>query len=174
MNSTVPLQLRRKVEDLIRLLDRDVEYLNTNLERLDLIRTLVVKRQDRELSRLLDTLRIESEGYGRHESRRHLLRQEIADLLDCNVHDLTLSGLGEWVDDALRQTLTQRKHTLRELTQRLRREHLSTSWLLRDCARFNTVLYNALFHPGQENALTYNIQGATERHRAQSLMNLQF
>lgn len=174
MITTIPTLLREKAEALVALLDIDIDYLTANLERLDALRGMVVKRQDQELSRLLDTIRIESESYARHESQRQLLRQEIADLMACDVRELTLSSLARVLDPPLNQLLTQRKGTLRELTGRLRAEHLSTRWLLKDCARFNTVLFNTLFHPGQGNALTYTVNGTTQRHHEQSLMNLQF
>ena len=174
MNATIPTLLREKAEALIALLDRDVEYLTANMARLDTLRSMVVKRQDQELSRLLDTIRIESEGYARHESQRQVLRQEIADLMACDVRELTLSALAQVLGPPLNDALTQRKVTLRELTGRLRAEHLSTRWLLKDCARFNTVLFDTLFHPGQEHAVTYTVNGTTQRHREQSMMNLQF
>lgn len=174
MNTTIPTLLREKAEALVALLDRDVDFLKANLARLDALRGMVVKRQDQELSRLLDTIRVESESYALHESRRQLLRQEIADLMACDVRELTLSSLARVLDPPLNHIVTQRKGTLRELTGRLRAEHLSTRWLLKDCARFNTVLFNTLFHPGQGNALTYTVNGTTQRHREQSLMNLQF
>ncbi|MCH8192498.1 MAG: hypothetical protein IIA65_00600 [Planctomycetes bacterium] len=174
MNTTIPDLLREKVEALVTLLDRDVDYLTANLACLDTLRGMVVKRQDQELSRLLDTIRIESERYALHESQRQVLRQEIADLMACDVRELTLSSLAQVLDPPLSHALAQRKGALRELTGRLRAEHLSTRWLLKDCARFNTVLFNTLFHPGQENALTYTVNGTTQRHREQSLMNLQF
>ena len=174
MNTTIPALIREKAEALVALLDTDIDYLTANLERLDALRAMVVKRQDQELSRLLDRIRIETESYALHESRRQMLRQEIADLMACDVRELTLSSLAQVLDPPLNQLLTQRKGTLRELTSRLRAEHLSTRWLLKDCARFNTVLFNTLFHPGQENALTYTVNGTTQRHREQSSMNLQF
>ena len=174
MNTTSPILLVQKVEALVTLLDRDVDYLTANLARLDALRSMVVKRQDQELSRLLDTIRIESESYAQHESKRHLLRQEIADLLACDVQELTLSSLAQVLDPPLSHALAQRKGALRELTGRLRAEHLSTRWLLKDCARFNTVLFNTLFHPGQENALTYTVKGTTQQQRGQSMISLQF
>jgi len=175
MNTTIPTLLREKAEALVALLDRDVDFLRANLARLDALRGMVVKRQDQELSRLLDTIRLESESYAQHESRRQLLRQEIADLMACDVRELTLSSLARVLDPPLNHIVTQRKGTLRELTGRLRAEHLSTRWLLKDCARFNTVLFNTLFHPGQENALTYTVKGTTQQQqRGQSMISLQF
>ncbi len=174
MNTTIPILLREKVEALVALLDRDVEYLTANLARLDALRSMVVKREDQALSRLLDTIRIESESYAQHESKRHVLRQEIADLMACDVQELTLSSLAQVLPPPLNHTLAQHKRQLRELTAQLHREHLSTRWLLKDCARFNTVLFNTLFHPGQENALTYTVKGTTQQQRGQSMINLRF
>ena len=174
MNATIPILLVQKAEALAALLDRDVDYLTANLARLDTLRGMVVKRQDQELSRLLDTLRIESESYALHESKRHLLRQEIADLMACDVRELTLSSLAQVLPTPLNHTLAQRKQQLRELTAQLHKEHLSTRWLLKDCARFNTVLFNTLFHPGQENALTYTVNGTAQQPREHSMMNLRF
>ena len=126
------------------------------------------------MTSLLDTIRIESESYAQHESERHLLRQEIADLLACDVQELTLSSLAQVLPPPLNHTLAQRKRQLRELTGQVHREHLSTRWLLKDCARFNTVLFNTLFHPGQENALTYTVNGTAQQPREHSMMNLRF
>ena len=174
MITTIPILLVQKVEALVTLLDRDVDYLTANLARLDALRSMVVKRQDQALSRLLDTIRIESESYAQHESERHVLRQEIADLLACDVQELTLSSLAQVLPPPLNHTLAQRKRQLRELTGQVHREHLSTRWLLKDCARFNTVLFNTLFHPGQENALTYTVNGTAQQPREHSMMNLRF
>jgi len=174
MNATLPILLREKAEALVLLLDRDIDFLTENLARMDTLRSMVVKRQDQDLSRLLDTIRIDSETYALHESERNLLRQEIAELMACDMQAMTLTSLAQLLGPPLSHLLGQRKQTLRELTDQLREEHLMTRWLLKDCARFNTVLFNALFHAGQNNAQTYTMKGRTEQHQGQSLMNLQF
>ncbi len=174
MNTAIPTPLREKAEALVDVLDIDIQHLTDSLTHLDSLRSLVIKRDEAGLNDLLDAIRIESTGYQGNERRRQCLRQELADLLDCPLSELTLSRLEQYMPDPWPHTLAQRKQSLRELTSQLRQEHMRTSWLLRDCTRLNGMLINAVLNPGQDNTLTYTGAGQSRQHRENGLMNLKF
>jgi hypothetical protein len=174
MNITIPTPLREKVEALIGVLDVDVQHLTASLAHLDALRSLVIKRDEAGLNDLLDAIRSDSTGYQGNEHKRQYLRQDLADLMGCSLGELTLSCLEQCLPDPWPRALAERKQVLRELTSQVRQEHMRTSWLLRDCARLNGLILDALMNPGRDTTLTYSGTGKTQQHRENSLMNLQF
>ena len=58
------------------------------------------------------------------------------------------------------------------LTQELKREYLSTTLLLSECARFNNKLLKGIFDFGKNGAVYYNSNGATKRQTDMAFVNL--
>ena len=70
--------------------------------------------------------------------------------------------------------VAERKIELRTLAEKLKREHLKTSMLLLDCARFNSVLLTSVLELGQAGTITYSPKGSAERQTNSAFVNLQF
>jgi flagellar biosynthesis/type III secretory pathway chaperone len=167
MESTI-VGMEDRVDELISVLDGDIRHARRALSRLDELRSLLVKRDQTGLGRLLETIRDESDNYSANESRRQSIRTEFAAALDCGVSDMTLSRLEAVLPGEKRIQVAQRKAELRSLTERLRKEHLKTTMLLSDCARFNSELLRGILELGKTGAITYSSDGAA-KHQSDSV-----
>ncbi|MHC4455543.1 MAG: hypothetical protein ACYS0I_00390, partial [Planctomycetota bacterium] len=80
-------------DELLVVLDRDIQHIEKNLSRLNELRSLVIKRDEAALRKLLETIKADSDSYASNESKRQSLRKELADAIGCDVHQMTLSVL---------------------------------------------------------------------------------
>ena len=56
-----------KVDELLLVLDEDIRHIQQSLSWLNELRSLIIKRDDASLGKLLELIRSESEGYRKHE-----------------------------------------------------------------------------------------------------------
>ncbi len=162
-----------KVDELIGVLDEDIRHVRRALSRLDELRSLLVKRDQAGLGRLLETIRDESDNYSANESKRQSMRREFADALDCGVSDMTLSRLEAVLPGEKRIQVAQRKAELRVLTEKLKKEHLKTTMLLSDCARFNSEMLRGIVELGRTGAITYSSDGAAKHQSDSAFMSFE-
>ena len=94
--------------------------------------------------------------------------------LDCGVEQVTLSWLETVLTGEKRTEIVKRRKELRDLTEKLKREYMSTMFLLSDCARFNSVLLRSIFNIGNNGMVTYGSNGSKKHHAGRKLVNLQF
>ena len=163
-----------KMDELLKVLDEDIRHLETTLTTLDTMRSLLIKHDDPALNELLDEIRKHASAHAANERRRQELRTELAEVLACDAHKVTLSTLQAALPDDRRQAVADRQTKLKSLVQRLRREYALTSQLVSDCARFNRSLVHAFFGLGSKRGLTYSPNGTATHTMDASLMSLQF
>jgi len=171
---TTTVEIKGKVDELLGVLDGDIHHIQNSLLRLNELRALVVKRDDVELAKLLESIQAESDSYKSHELKRDLIRRELADALGCSLEQMTLSRLEDVLPDDRKARVAAKKAELKELTNELKKEHLSTAMLLSDCARFNRQLLQSIFDLGNMGMLYYNSRGTTKRGVTETFVNLQF
>jgi len=172
----IPLDntLHNRVEDLLDVLNQDIQHIELSLVYLDTLRSMLIKRDEDGLSALLQRIRTETDTQVGLEIERQSIRQELAQLLDLDFAALTLSRLASLLPEPLGQRVTCKRKRLRELVERLSREHRSTAWLLKDFQRFNQALFHAIFNNGKNKTLTYSANGLKQRQGHHNLMNMQF
>ena len=163
-----------KVDELLVCLDKDIQHIEQNLSHLNELRSLVIKRDDVALSRLLESIQAGADSYKSHELYRQSIRKELASALDCNPEQMTLSVLEISLPKTKRAQITQMKAKLRSLIEEFKKEHLSTALLLSECARFNNLLLKSIFDIGKTETVYYNSNGATKRQSDMAFVNLQF
>lgn len=161
-----------KIERLVSVLDRDIDHISETLRQLNELRSMIVRRDEAGLSRLLQCIRAEADTYSGNESERQSIRKELAGALDCDPGQVTLSSLEGQVPEAQRQRLNERKRRLTALIGQLRKEHLNTVLLLSECAKFNRVLLNQIFALGKAETIYYDADGAARRTTEMNLVNL--
>jgi len=171
---TVVVEIEDKVDELLGVLERDVQHIQESLSRLSELRSLVVKRDDASLHKLLESIKSESNSYKDNELKRRLLREELATALDCSFKQMTLSRLEDELSGEKKAEVAERKTKLQTLAKKLKKEHLSTAMLLSDCARFNSVLLTSVLELAQAGTITYNPRGFAERQTNSAFVNLQF
>ena len=170
----IVIEAEGKIDELLVVLDKDIRHIQNSLLRLDELRSLVVRRDDAGLGKLLESIRTELDSYKGHEFKRQSIRKELAAAFGCNLEQMTLSRLEATLSGKKKTRVTRKKTKLRLLTEELKKEHLSTIMLLSDCARFNSVLLRNVFELGGTGTITYDSNGATKRQNNTTLVNLRF
>lgn len=169
---TSAIEIEDKIDELIVCLDKDIEHIQKNLIDLDQLRSLVIKRDDAALSRLLEEIQSESETYKEHESKRQSIRMELAKSFGCAAGEMTLSRLELSVAEQKKSLIIQRKAKLRALIEKLRKEYLSTAKLLSECARFNNMLLRSIFDLGNAGMVYYSANGTTKTQNESAFVNM--
>ncbi len=168
------IEVEDKVDELLLCLDKDIEYVRASLSRLNELRSLVVKRDETSLGRLLEGIQTESDGHKSQETRRQSIRRKLAIALGCGPEQVTLSGLEAVLPEEQKAQVAERKAELKALIKELKKEHLSTALLLSECARFNRLLLKSILNFGKTGTVYYDCDGSTKRHRDTAFVNLQF
>jgi len=171
---TAAIEIEDKVDQLLTVLDRDIEHIRDTLLRLNELCSLVVRRDEASLHKLLESIQSNSNSYKENEQKRRLLREELAMASDCSFEQMTLSRLEAGLSGERKAKVTQRKTELQTLAGELQKEHLSTTMLLSECARFNSMLLRSMLHVGRAGTITYNPNGSAERQSSSAFVNLQF
>ena len=168
------IEIEDKVDELLAALDKDSRHIQENLLKLNELRSLVVKRDDAALSRLLESIQADSDSYRSHELKRQSIQKDLADALGCNLEQMTLSALEASLPEEKKAQVTRMKAKLKSLITELRKEYLSTTLLLSECTRFNNLLLKSIFDLGKSDVVYYNSNGATNRQNDTAFVNLQF
>ena len=171
---TVTTEIENKVDELLVVLNIDAENIEKNLARLNNLRSFVIKRDNDALEKLLSTVRLESGGYLENESQRCLLRRQLAAAFGCIDKQITLTMLEGILSGDQRSRVSKMKTKIKTLAEELRKEYLSTSMLLSECARFNSLLLNSILEMANAGACTYGSDGFTERRTDTAFMDMQF
>jgi hypothetical protein len=169
---TGEIEIKEKVDELLVCLDKDIEHIQKNLIDLDRLRTLVIKRDDAALGRLLEEIQSVSETYKEHESKRQSIRTELAKSFGCATGEITLSRLEFSVTEQKKSLIVQRKAKLRALIEKLRKEYLGTARLLSECARFNNMLLRSIFDLGNTGMVYYSANGTTKTQNESAFVNM--
>jgi flagellar biosynthesis/type III secretory pathway chaperone len=171
-NSCLQEKFSNEVNELLDVLDKDIRHIQESLSWLNELRSLVIKRDDTALSKLLQIIRAETDNYAAAESHRRLVRKKLADALDCSIDQVTISMLQNMLPEEQKLQIEDKKTQIRALIKELRQVHLSTALLLSDCARFNNQLLKALFELGDKGAVLYRPDGATEKRTNKNFVNM--
>ena len=170
----IPLEIEQSIDELLDVLDRDIEQLRQSIERLNDLRALVVKRDDRSLHNLLTAVRNESRQYSDNESRRQSIRARLARLLGCSLQQMTLSKLQTIAGEHKRSRISETAENLRTLSASLKTQYAATTLLLADCTRVNRQLLHCILNRSHGREITYNSSGAAKTQVDTGFMNLRF
>jgi len=171
---TTPIEIKIKVDQLLIVLEGETQRMRANLERLNELRAMVVKRDETSLRKLLNVIQSESGEFNDNELKRERLRAELASIFGCDIKQMTLSRLADELSGEIRDKVIGTRSSLQALGRKLKNEYLSTMMLLSECARFNHTLLNNILDLGQTGNVTYNSNGSTDRRGRTAFVNLQF
>ena len=161
-----------KIDELVAALDRDIQHIEGTLLQLNELRSLVIKRNDDALGKLLGEIQAETGSYKKHELERQSIREELAGVLGCKLEEMTLSTLETVLPEEQKAQVAERKTKLRSLIVELKKEHLSTALLLSECTRFNRLLLKGIFDLGRGETAYYGSDGSTKRQSDTAFVNL--
>jgi translation elongation factor EF-G len=167
------IAIEEKVDDLLACLDKDVQRVQESLSQLTELRSLVIKRDDAALGKLLENIQAGSDRYRTQESQRQSIRMDLAAALGCKIERITLSSLEKNLSKTKREQVSRMQTRLKSLVQQLRKEYLSTVLLLSECSRLNNMLLKSIFNVGGTGDVYYNANGVSRRQTGLTFVNLQ-
>lgn len=168
------IAIEDKVDELLACLDKDAQRLQESLSKLTELRTLVIKRDDAALGKLLENIQAGTDRYRTLESQRQSIRTDLASALGCDTEHITLSAIEKTLSKAKREQVRRMQSKLKSLVQQLRKEYLSTVLLVSECSRLNNMLLKSIFNVGGTGDMYYNANGVPRRQSGLTFMNLQF
>jgi hypothetical protein len=166
------IEITGRVEDLVNVLKRDISHIEFASAKLNELRGFVIKRDEKELVRLLEDIRAEAKDYQGNEQRRGLIRKELAELFGCRQQELTLSFLRVRVSGAAKAAIAENQEKLKMLVGRLQVEYASTVKLLSDCARINSALLRIVFDRSRTGLVCYDSAGLARRESDAAFVNM--
>jgi hypothetical protein len=166
--------IEEKVDELLVCLDKDAQRIRESLSQLNELRTLVIKRDDVALGKLLESIQAGSDRYKTQESQRQFIRRDLASALGCDVEQMTLSMLEKNLSKTKTDQVGRMKAKLKSLVQELRKDYLSTVLLICECSRLNDMVLRSIFNLGVTGDVYYNANGVTRRQSDVTFVNLQF
>lgn len=171
---SLPVQLGTKVGELLSVLDKDIEHIKQNLSRLNELRGLLIKRDDEAMLRVMEKIHLETEGYTDNELRRDSIRKELAAALGYKPERMRLTELEKELPIEQKESVRQKRAELKELTEKLKKEHTRTGLLLKECARFNKLLLKSILETGKTGTTEYDSKGQTKRAKGTAFVNIHF
>lgn len=145
-------------DELLSVLSDDIRHIKQTLERLDALRAAVIRRDEEGLKCLLDEVADEQGNYEPVERRRDGIRKQMADVLGCGIEEMNLSKLCGQLTGERRDLVAQARQELQGICEKLRKEHMATNILLKECSRFNNLLLRGILGNGR-GTVTYNSRG---------------
>ena len=171
----VVLEIENKVDKLLACLEVDIQQLKQNISFLNEMRSLIIKRDEIALGKLLQTVQDASEVYKDNETDRQSIRKEIADFLGCSVGQINLSKMEECLPETSKNKVIETRGNLRSLIEEFRNEYTSTVMLVSECSRFNKLLLKSIFDLSKTGTCSYDARGTTRQHDGEAaLMNVKF
>ncbi len=167
---TVDTSIHQKVNQLLAVLDEDIEHLTTARERLRQMREAVIKRDEAALRNILEQANTANQAYQQVPRKRARARAALARQLDCPPENLNLTALAGYLDAETRQQVLDKQKQISELMAQIGPEHTTTLLLLRECARFNTILIRSIFGSGKES-VTYSSSGQSRWEAQKGFVN---
>ncbi len=154
-------------------LDERQVVLEHTLEQLNALRAAVIRRDEETLERLLEQTRQDALQERELAQRQCALERQLVAVVDGLSLPLTLTGLCRALDEPLRSRVEQTQQALRRTAERVQREYESTDLLLRQCARCNRRLLDAILGRSPQS-LTYNAQGQSRQDTQGGLVSMKF
>lgn len=169
----IPVQkIESVVRELLTVLDDDICYINISIEKIGQLKAAVIKRDEQDLRETMQLLESSRSQYQNVEQRRESLRGQLAKLFQCSPEDMTLSRLIEILEESRSQLAEQiraKQKQLRSLVSKMKREHTGAIMLLRECARFNSMLIRSIF--GDRKNVTYTADGSSSWDARRGLLS---
>lgn len=167
----IAIDLTQKTRDLLSILQRDIDHIEWTILKLNQLRGFVIKRNEKGLLSLLEEIQTEAQEYSINEQTRNKTREQIAKEMGCPAEQLTLSALGNSIDEPLKSALGQIQKNIKAAAVNLNKEYFLTASLLKDCSRINSVLLKIIFEGGR-SLVCYNSAGQTTRQQDASFMSM--
>jgi hypothetical protein len=136
------------VNELAAALDQQADLLETRRSQLLALREAILRYDNDALERMLEQVERTIQDQAPCDARLRQASERAAAAAGCAGTEVRLSLLIERLPQRYRAMLEARRTQLVGLTHSLRRKHLETALLLRECARVNRELLDRLLPGG--------------------------
>jgi len=168
----ITVDIENKIKELMMVLDIDIAHLQESLLRLNDLRMLVVKRDNDKLGKLLMSIEASMSGHKENEHRREQMCQSLAEAAGIERPFATLADIEQMIDGPMKQEFNIKRSKLKVLATELKKDHLSASMLLADCARVNRMLLDGIFGGGKGREVSYSSNGSAKRENDINFMSM--
>lgn len=158
------------LDELDVALDRQLEVLQTKRLQMERLFVTLARSDNEAMEPLLAAMEETQQQQVHADAQLFLLRTALAGVLGCQERQLRLSELAQALPSPHGQRLLDRRQAVIEAVERLRRQHMETTLLLRQCQRLSRMLIESVLH-GQNDSLTYGGNGQVQTREAGGLMN---
>lgn len=166
-------QIQIKVDELLAALETDCALFEKSFDRLQTLRKCLIERDENSMKNVLETVKEEAGQKAANEMRRETLRDQLSEMLECDVKQMTIGVLGNYLSDRQRERLFEKRARLIKLTDRLKKEHMRTNMLLAEYSRLNRAFLERIFYPKKPNrAGVYDSKGSVEKKIDAAFVNL--
>jgi hypothetical protein len=169
---TIEAEKLNEIGELLEVLSVDAGFIQGTIDKLELLRELVIKRDDKGLANLMEQIKSESRVYSQNVKKRLELRGKVAVMLGWPAEDVRLSKLEPVLPEDMKQRVFELRQNLQELSVRIKSEISGTSMMLRELARFNSMVLNAILGGNKNPEITYSSSGIKNQKRSSGLVNM--
>ncbi len=160
------------IDELLAYLDRQEQVLERVLAFLDAFRGSLIRRDAAALERMQGQLEEEGRLWTEMEMHRRRLTERFAAVFGCRAEEVCLSAIGRRAEPMQQKRLQERQARLKDLTERLRQQHLATELLVREYARLNRQMLEVLTGSRGQGRL-YDAHGRSGGVASTGLMSVQ-
>lgn len=159
--------------DLLSVLDDEILNVQLCLERLNELRSAVIRRKEDELSGLLETVKFQGDDYGLVSQRRQSIFLTISKVLGCSLEQINLNYITENISSGNTEKIFEKQITLKQLTDKLSNEYFTTVILLNEFSRLNTMLIKSIFK-SNEQPTVYDYKGKSRLDQSGGMISCRF
>jgi len=164
------MQQQVVLDELLTFLNERQAGLEQVLERLNALRAAVIRRDEATLSHLFEQVQQDTDRQQKTEEAQKRLERRLTETFTELTGPMRLSRLCAVLPEEFCTIVRTKQKGMLALVNRVRNEHQATVMLLRECARCNRQLLNAIL--GQKHqSVTYNPQGQSQRDVHRSLVS---
>jgi len=144
-------------EKFLEVIDSDITHLEMAKSAMDHLKASVIKRNEEQLKKILAIVQTALDAYANVEKQREVIRIELAKCMNCDLDQMTMDKLKEYISLDQAQEVTKKQEILRTLVQDIKKDHMLTVMLLQECTRLNNKMLAGIL--GDRKELTYNSNG---------------
>lgn len=167
---SVTAGISKAVDELTTVLDQEIELLELKRLQMANLYAAIVERDDAVMETLLEQMEHAQRHQEAVDARMAAIRAIMAKSMGAAPATVRLAMLVEMLPAEMSAAIAVRREKIVDLADRLRKQHMSTSLLLRECSRINRMMLEALLS-GPAALTTYGTGGKTEWRSREGLLD---
>lgn len=146
------------LHELNRMLDQEIALLEKTRSQFDRMARIVLDRDEETLETLMEEIAATHRLQQQTEQKLFAIRTTLAGFMKRPMKKMRLAHLVQELPRKFADPLKDRRKTLLDLTEQVRRSHTRAATVITECARVNRMLLENLF-PNKQAVTTYGAGG---------------